>query len=468
MVAGKTGEPLPASEPVADSAPPPADAPPVDQTPAPVAETPISDTPPPTDRPTIIVKKEEPKPIATPEPAAASPAGLDQAAIDAAVERRLAERAPAEQKSSRPDRHLEVFEKMEEMNPAYKGLSNQLKDFRPLEQAYRQRWQTNPDNAGKKFNPRDEEHNEFYDANEPKLNPEDYREAEKSLERSIIKKELQQELRAEIEPEMNEMRLHRQMEQARPKIEKAVNESLAVVMSGAFESVMSDGKGNLVLSADVEKKMQDENPALYAYAADQGDRVMLIVAELEKMDTLGASYRIDRERAMQLPTSGDTIRPHAEIADAMREVEQVILRENKTMRNGKQFLPIYELARLRQDIDQSNVASNVKQERHRALDGRFWSIGAADIKTHVIQKARGRLEQISKKIPKSTPKSPDAVAPRNGSTAKHEKPAADAVKPASSSGSDTLTSTDVIDSRPNSMKNTSSGAETVLSKWFGR
>lgn len=424
------------------------------------------------EKPTVIVDRKKPESESEGESE-----GDIQSRIDAAVAERMASRElPAEGEPAGPKvdpnhpdaRVIEVVNTMARENPGrYDGLTDRIAEFRKVELDYKRQWMK--DHPGEKFSNTDEQHSDFYSENQPTWSQRDFENAERSIERKAIKEELRAEVIGEIEPELKEIRFERQMAKAQPIIELKANKAMVSVLSVVpeFEAAMADGD-KLVLSAQREKAMEEANPALYAIASEQSDRVIAVVTELEKMNQLGANYQINERLSIPLP-NGDRIRPHAEIADVVVELEQGILREppKDRMSGGKSFITVDERARRIHEIKASNLSDKAKDARIAAIDSAHWMVTAEDVRERFIARSRNRLQALAKRMPAVASKTKETVQPKTGTTATTEKLKETTIKPASNGSSATVSSSDVSDNRPGALKNEPGGSDLVLKRWFG-
>lgn len=465
---------------------------------APVEEPkPATDTPPPkppakpttTDAPAA----EDRKPVVVPKPKTGEDApkpedddgDSEQARIDAAVAKRMAAsgfEAPSGQSAAQPppkvssaDQHtLEVAAMMERLEPGkYDGLQQKIADYWNLADARRRQWMR--DNPGVAWNPDDDEHKEWTESNEPKFSKREYDHAERAVTEERIERRAvaraREEVMREMEPQLREARVEKELNRARPHIERKVNEATALVLSAVpdFEKAMDDGNGNYVLSAANEKAMQDVNPVLYAVADDEASRVLTVVTELTKMDRLGPSYFIDQNKSVQLP-NGESIRPHAIIVDTLNELEQNVMAQPKKDQefNGKSFITISERADKLAAIQNSNLSNEAKQARIDALRAAHWSIGAKEIEQRVIARSRNKLTAISKKMPAAAVKPSSNGSSKSNGTHNGQPAPKPASATAPSSGSDTVTSSDNVDTAAAVAARGRKTAETIDGLFFGR
>lgn len=447
----KSQEPEPTHIPAPPTAPPPPPEPGPEPEPEPQPEPTAA-----VDRAPVVI----PKTTADPEPAPTPTADDEQARIDARVNERLRAAGidpndPALDRNDRPahpeprpaliDEHeAKVFAELARLNPnRYANIAAQVAEFREMEPQYRKRWMA--ENPGRPWNPDDEEHAAFYKQHEPQFAKRDFESATRAVERAEIVAQVREDVRREVEPELNQLRAERRMNQVAPVIERAAMEASALVLSAApeFEKVMDNGKGGLVLSKDTDSKMQAINPALHLRASEVAEETMMVVAELEKMNQLGAAYPLNTAKKEQLP-NGETIRPHMNIVNALDDLEEEYANApaKDQVRNGKTFVTINERARMIAAIQQSDKLSpEAKRTKLQELNRTTWTVGPTEIKKRVIDEARGKIKSYSEKI---KPVAAKAAAPKKGSP----PPPPPAPKPAAaapSSGSDTVTSSDVVD-----------------------
>lgn len=375
----------------------------------------------------------------------------EQARINAAVDARFNElkdtREPAPAPTIDPNhpdaRVLQVVSEMQQANPGkYDGLNERITEFRTTESAYRRQWLK--DNPGRKFDSKAEEHNDFYSESQPTFDQRDFERAEREMEKRVWKEEARAEARKEVEPELRQIRLQQQIAETKPLVQKAATEAMVQVLSAVpeFATAMDNGKNQFVLSEERQQRMQTANPVLYELAQEETHKVMTVVAELEKMSRLGANYRMNERLSVPLP-NGESIRPHAEIADTLAELEASYAKSSEK-KGRKSFISHGDRADQVNAIIASKASNTDKAARLKALDSAHWTVEAEDIRARVIRRYKGRLENFAKKIPAAPPKSNGAVASKNGQTAHQPKPAKASATPPPSGGSDTASVSDVV------------------------
>lgn len=105
-------------------------------------------------------------------------------------------------------------------------LPKRVQEFSQKEKVYREKWET--ENPGGEWNPNDEDHNDFYEKNQPRVPDKELREAGFQL----AVREAKEELRKEVQPELESLRNKETLNTIMPKLAAAVGELDAAIMEG--------------------------------------------------------------------------------------------------------------------------------------------------------------------------------------------------------------------------------------------
>lgn len=141
-------------------------------------------------------------------------------AVTQASAKPASEPAPkAEVTLSKPDAKLhEQLKKLEEINPSYKDVSSKFIEFKKKEAAYEAEWQAkNPDDE---FDPDAQEHQKFYQKNEPHIDEDDLEAAREALSDERVAQRVREATEKELSPIKESKRHQEIVERLAPKLNK--------------------------------------------------------------------------------------------------------------------------------------------------------------------------------------------------------------------------------------------------------
>lgn len=129
---------------------------------------------------------------------------------------------PEEFEQDRP-----IYERMELENPKkYGGLVKKLSEYAQKETEHIEQWMA--ENPGAEYDPDSEEHDEFYNRHQPRIDPADVEAIKDSIKEDRIRGKVLQE----ISPELNELRRNKAIQAAAPKFQEAAQAVVANVLEG--------------------------------------------------------------------------------------------------------------------------------------------------------------------------------------------------------------------------------------------
>lgn len=256
---------------------------------------------------------------------------------------------------------LEVLKELE-TEDRFKGITKQAIEFKRkggLEDEYTRRWKK--ENPGKEYDPDDQEHEDFYQENDPTARHDDIDRAIKRAEKRILKREAVDEVRKEIEPQIREQANERRRQEMEPWIQKEADQSVYL----AAAAISEDLRNTLV---------------------EKGGRA---VAELdpiaaEVLDDVLPKYLPIQEEAVRMFNNLTTIKPgnlsnaQAQVIATINELQDVILsdqqhqvRQVRTPRGviNQRFVPMAQYHKLSDE------------EKERA-----WTVGGGDVVGYIRSK----------------------------------------------------------------------------------
>lgn len=352
---------------------------------------------------------EEPKPEiakAPEKPAEAPPEKLVEVAVEDEPDEPIALRpspvadlpdAPAEEKladdtlTAGDRRKLDALRHLESLRPEYKGVADKTAKFWKAEQDYEQTWKRNPENKGRKFDPADDEHEEFYATNEPVVDSDDLDEARVDLKVGEKMRQAEERLKNRVDPEIEEIKAQNQMRQAKPRIKQAAEDAQTGVFMAIpeFADILKSGD-KVVHNDETEAKLEEKYPALYDVVATEAEKAMLVSAEIAKFKAI-PNYRLNESLPMNV--RGEAFRPHAEITNTFYDLEDAVAAapKAKQIHNGREFARYAELETMKQQVFKSPLAPQAKQAKLKEIADRYYTITLDDVAARVRANAARKV-----------------------------------------------------------------------------
>lgn len=339
-------------------------------------------------------KKEEPKPKKkkAQAPPAESP-DLDTIAATAeAVATKIAEKLPkpTETKvdldlSDKEKATLSVLKAMEESNASYKGIADKTIKFWKREADYAESWMK--ENPGKKFNPSDEEHAQFYEAHEPSYDQDDFESAKDRIKEAEIERRIEQKLEKKYGAKNAEDEFRGRVQAALPKIQLSAQSAVVDMIKAASPEMakMLDPNDKQGVSPEVVKKLEEADPVALEVLNANAERLRILTHELEMLTNFSDKYQQKMDFAVPLQSSGGKsfILPHRELVDFSLYLEKEIasMDPEQTVRDGKRF------------ITQADFNSNYEYRVNHGMtpkdalawmNRRVWTLETEDIKNALV------------------------------------------------------------------------------------
>ena len=275
--------------------------------------------------------------------------------------------------------------------------------------AYQEEWEKN--NPGKEFDPDSEEHEPWYEANEP---------AEitrKLLDDGKIAMAVEEKYNAMIKPELDERKAKEAFQRQVPEIARNVNRgilSMVEMAEPSLAALVKDDKGNAEFTTENIAKMEEQNPI----AKDILDEIARTMLEPMLFHLERSTVRDEAGKPVY-PLQPDKNAVHASIDRFRHKAEQDILNApDQQLRGGKQFAT----------VEQMQV--------NPALAETHWCFTVDDLSdlivTYYSNLAKQRIEkhvQLAKKQLKISDQPPQPPQPQPPTTATPATPAPPAGKP---------------------------------------
>lgn len=260
----------------------------------------------------------------------------------------------------------EVYKELEEINPQkYSGVMRKVVEFARREEERADAWEKA--HPGEAYDADADEHKQWYDANEPKIDPEDLEDARIAVKANKI---IEQRMRPEIE-------------KTRVEVEKTRVEPLAAASAAnVTEKVLGAFVPDAPLSRETVKKLIDEDPDAYEIAVQVDNAFRPVASAVPKL------YR-------GIEQFDENNRAHVEARNMLYHMEQELKNSDPDdlNRGGKKWASLAEFYAL-----PANKRSG------------YWCVSEADIANYVALTA----QQEAKKAYEAHQKKLEAYAKRYG------------------------------------------------------
>lgn len=277
--------------------------------------------------------------------------------------------------------------------------------------AYQEEWAAkNPD---KEFNPEDQEHEAWYDANYPDID-------EKLLDKARIDMRVDQAFNERIRPREEAQERKQLLDENLPQIAHRIAErigSFVTMVDPEIEKILRGPDGQLDWSdASIAKVMAHDplaNEIMDEMVQTGGEVIPIgngktiglglkpLLLELEKTLLPGLGYKLN--------PAGNVL--HARIDKYVRDAENKIAEmpsEKRTV-EGRQFIPMSQYLEMRRRIFDKKVPAATKTQEFESIEAAYWTIAdqpdliKEEMVTDFAVKTKARIEKfasLSKKSPR--------------------------------------------------------------------
>lgn len=392
---------------------------PIDKTPEPKDET--LGTPP-------AEKPPETPPAATPATPPAAPAATPPIAPPAAPAAPVAP-APAPAAPATPEAtpvapvapvemgaedkaDYDVLVALADYDPAYAEKAQQFAEFTRKNYEYQDAWLAK--NPGKEFNPDDDEHTAWYEANQI-ITADELKEAKDELRIvKIAEKRVGPAIKKIEEKEQDEL-----MAKTAPAIIAVGNKKIAELVNGVHPEIgklIVDANGTPDFSEAVIKKAEELDPIAAKVLIRMSASMDPLIQELEKSATPGLNYRLN-------PRNNET---HAEIYNFHMKVEDD--RAKNPVAGAKPFMRLADFNKQLAEIHRTTPAAKRDAAVKQFADS-VSLVGPEDIQAEIVRhyteeakKVIGEIDSLGQKkykpatpaAPTQTPATPPTPAPTTG------------------------------------------------------
>ncbi len=377
-----------------------------------------------------VEKVEKPKPTSKPAMSSpAKPAVMSDADVDRVAEK-VVEKMPAQEKqqpapqvdlnlSEDDQERLEALEHIERNNPSRKGLVAATKAFWAKEEAYRDRWLEK--HPGETFNADDDEHADFYEKNDPKVDAREIRKATKELDREKIKKEIMGELERKGAPEVEQLRAEqktKEINQALPSILHDVTTSFIGQVGDEFGALLDVG-GRKAITDKTINALREADPDAFEILDEAAGTQRVLSEELVKLKTLGSGYKLNLDLVVPHPSTGEDIYPHRDLINFANRLEGQIasLDPEERMKGTREFTTQADMGKRIQAIIAGKGTKDEKQSKIAGLQQQYWTLDPDSIHVALVAenaaKTKSRIDSERARVERLVE---TRMAKKNGET----------------------------------------------------
>lgn len=277
-----------------------------------------------------------------------------------------------------------ILSYIERSNPARAGIAKAFKDYCLAHYAYQTKWIEA--NAGKEFNPDDEEHTAFYNENAPDIDP-------KELEEAKVDMRVEQKWEEKTRPEREAKRAKEAWERELPAICERIDakvHAMVCQMSPELGKIVTgtDGKSNI--NETTLAQLEEVDPIAKKIGDDITNKELApLLIELERIAIPELKHAFNPAgNALHAQIQGFIDAKDRDMANAPRSVQ---------VRNGAQWIPVREYNQRIRAIDGSNISPQQRDVKRAELDRNYWCLTidmAQDlIVDHYAKKAQRLIEE---------------------------------------------------------------------------
>lgn len=306
------------------------------------------------------------------------------------VGKTMAEPEPAPVAGLNKHQELQIrdLQELETINPKYRNIVQDTLAFWKMEQAYAAEWKKN--NPNEDYDPEDERHAKFYDKHQPGFDEFDLEEAKQSR----IQRVAEERAVARMSTQQSQETVAREMKESVPRIRNQARRSMFEMIGMAAPEVLE------ALTKDKDGKIaQDEYEMELDILNRHGEEMEAVLFEMQYLLEFSGHYRPDDTLQRRLP-SKRVIYPHAILKQFGNDLQEELARKpaDKTMRDGKKFMPTWEFYKRVDSITKSpRMEEHQKDAALRDLEQKYWILQQDDVKkAYIADKAEQAAEEIGK------------------------------------------------------------------------
>lgn len=290
--------------------------------------------------------------------------------------------------SKHQELQIRDLQELESINPKYRNIVQDTLAFWKMEQAYASDWKKN--NPSEDYDPEDERHLKFYDKHQPGFDEYDLEEAKQSrMERVAEERAV-----ARMSTQQSHEAVAREMKDSVPRIREQARRSMFEMIGMAAPEVLE------ALTKDKDGKIaQDEYEMELDILDRHGEEMEAVLFEMQYLLEFSGHYQPDNTLQRRLP-SKRVIYPHAILKEFGKDLQEELARKpaEKTMRDGKKFMPTWEFYKRVDSITKSpRMEEHQKDSALRDLEQKYWILQKDDVKkAYIADKAEQAAEEIGK------------------------------------------------------------------------
>ncbi len=324
---------------------------------------------------------------------------------------------------------IEAMTYLGNKDPRYATLAERTLEFiQKTEKEYIEKWQK--DHPDEEYDPKDKQHDEFYDKHEPQFDEEALDAARKDMEKEALlaqtRDETDRKLRAERAQTEEIERRKTEAGAVEAAATDAAIEMVKQIVPEADKYFTVDGK--VVLTDEAWEKFAEDHPAMADDLRDEAEFLGRKMKELERLNRYQKTYPPDQANAL-----------HRAIGQLLIASEDKILElpPAKQVHNRRTFITQAQYGEKYNAIVSNKKATpDQKRESLRQLAGSTWMLSQADMRQLLIdqhvkrsQKIVGKAQKIDERYKKRSTTQPSPATDGKTETAPASTPTPPAPAP---------------------------------------
>lgn len=268
------------------------------------------------------------------------------------------------------------------VNPKFAGLAERTLKFWKLEKDYIEEW--------KKANPDKDydvaEHKKFYSDHEPDYEQGEFKKTVKQAERDALKAEVKGEVSLESKAEVSKLRFETRWKEEAPEIDQVANDTVAKMITELDPELakMLQVDHEAVVSTETLAKLAEADPVAGRVITRQAGYLARMIREVERLDRYPEFYRGDAANPLHVNIFNAALDLEEHIALLPAE-DQLFDAENDDKRT---FIRQSDFIKRLDEVDREKTSPTEKDRARKALEEKYWTLDAADVKAAVVDKVR--------------------------------------------------------------------------------
>jgi len=305
--------------------------------------------------------------------------------------------APAFEMTAQDEKDYKIIQFLESTGkPKFKGMGAKFLAYVKSHYAYQEQWLAT--NAGKEYDMNAEEHNAWYEANQPEITPEELSDGEIDMK---VTERTDAVYREKIKPREDAQNAKQAFEDNLPTLAKNVTRHVVGFtreVNPALAILITDENGEPVMSKENIDKLMETDP-IAGEVMDEIVRNELepLLLELEKTTIT------DSEGNPVFVLNPTRSRHHAVIDQFRQHTERDILAGTNQVVDGKQFVTLQKL----QDLQNKAIASGTDEEKEQRLaeiTNQYWTINIDHVESSIVKSYAEKAKKLIEKQDKMAKK----------------------------------------------------------------